>query len=113
MEKSLMKSSLEELYNSIENSNTYKEYKQIEEILKKDKEIKKIINEIKKLEKEATFLEYNGDERYKEIDEEIKKKVAILESKSVYQEYLNKMDKFNDELAISSKMIEKYIEEKV
>jgi len=85
----------------------------MESILSKDEDIKKLLDEIKELEKEATYLEYIGDEKYKEIDDEIKKKADILNSKHVYQEYLNKMDEFNNELAISSKMIESYIEEKI
>ena len=109
----MINNSLEELFNSIENSKLYKEYKKMENILNKDKEIKELINEIKELEKQATYLEYIGDEKYIELDNEIKKKADSLNNKQVYQEYLNKMDEFNDELAISSKMIEKYIEEKV
>lgn len=109
----MIKNSLEELFNSIENSSLYKEYKQMENILNKDNEIKELLEEIKELEKEATYLEYIGDDKYKEIDEEIKKKADILNNKHVYQEYLNKMEEFNDELAISSHMIEKYVEEKV
>ena len=108
-----MKSSLEELFNTIENSNLYKEYKNMENILNQDSEIKEILEDIKELEKEATYLEYNGDEKYKEIDELIKKKADILNNKHVYQEYLNKMEAFNNELSTSSKMIEKYVEEKV
>ena len=109
----MINNSLEELFNSIENSKLYKEYKKMENILNKDKEIKELINEIKELEKQATYLEYIGDEKYIELNNEIKKKADILNNKQVYQEYLNKMDEFNDELAISSKMIEKYVEEKV
>ena len=108
-----MESKLEELFNAIENSKTYKEYIKIRDILDKDSEIKKIIDEIKELEKHATYLENIGDEKYKEIDNEIAKKTDILNSKQVYQEYLNRMDEFNNELAISANMIEKYVEEKV
>lgn len=108
-----MNNSLEELFNAIENSNLYKEYRQIENILNKDDEIKKIIEEIKALEKKATYLESIGDEKYKEIDEEIKIKADILNNNHVYQEYLNRMEEFNNELSASSKMIEKYVEEKV
>ena len=108
-----MKSSLEELFNTIENSNLYKEYKKMENILNQDSEIKVLIDEIKELEKEATYLEYIGDAKYQEIDEEIKKKADILNNKQIYQEYLNKMEEFNNELSVSSKMIEKYVEEKV
>ena len=109
----MINNSLEELFNSIENSNLYKEYLKMRDILNQDKEINKIIDEIKELEKQATYLENIGDEKYKEIDDEIKKKAEILNNNQVYQEYLNKMEAFNDELAISSKMIEKYVEEKV
>ncbi len=113
MVKYMINSSLEELFNSIENSKLYKDYLKMKDILNKDSEIKILIDEIKELEKQATYLEYIGDKKYQEIDEEIKKKADILNNKQVYQEYLNKMELLNDELATSSKMIEKYIEEKV
>lgn len=113
MVKYMINNSLEELFNSIENSNLYKEYKKMEDILNQDSEIKALIDEIKELEKRATYLEYIGDEKYKEIDEEIKIKADILNNKHVYREYLNKMEEFNNELSVSSKMIEKYVEEKV
>ena len=109
----MINSSIEELFNSIENSSLYKRYKQMSDILSKDTEIKKLIDEIKVLEKKATYLENIGDDRYKEVDEEIKIKADILNNNYVYQEYLNSMNDFNDELSISSKMIEQYIEEKV
>ena len=113
MVKQMINSKLEELFKAIENSDTYKEYKKMEEILDKDSEIKKIIEEIKDLEREATYLENNGDESYKEIDQLIRKKAEELNNKQVYQEYLNKVEEFNDELATSSKMIEDYTKEKV
>lgn len=109
----MINNSLEELFNSIENSNLYKEYKKMSSILSKDKEIKELIDEIKELEKQATYLEQIGDEKYKEIDEEIKRKADILNNKHIYQEYLEKMDEFNNELAMSSKIIESYVSEKV
>ena len=109
----MIESKLEELFNSIENSKLYKEYRNIENILNKDEEIKKLIDEIKTLEKKATYLENNGDDSYKLVDEEIRKKSDILNSKQVYIEYLNKMEEFNDELAMSSRIINDYIEEKV
>ena len=109
----VINSSIYELFNSIENSSLYKEYKKMECILSKDSEIKELIDEIKELEKEATYLEYIGDSKYLEIDEIIKEKANILNNKQVYKEYLNKMEEFNNELAISSNMIEKYVSEKV
>lgn len=109
----MINNSIEELFNSIENSSLYKEYKKMSDILSKDNNIKKTLDEIKELEKEATYLESIGDLRYMEIDEEIKELADGLNNNYVYQEYLNKMNDFNDELSMSSRMIEKYVEEKV
>jgi len=109
----MIESKLEELFNSIENSSLYKEYKKIEKILDKDEEIKNLIEEIKGLEKKATYLENMGDKHYLEVDEEIKIKADELNNKQNYQEYLSRMEEFNNELAMSSKMINDYIEEKV
>ena len=109
----MVNSSIEELFNSIENSSLYKRYKKMNDILSKDSNIKNMLDEIKSLEQEATYLESIGDMKYREIDEEIKRKADVLNSNSVYQEYLNCMDEFNDELSMSSKMIEQYVEEKV
>ena len=109
----MINSSLEELFNAIENSDLYKEYKKMSLILEKDKEINKILDKIKELEKQATYLEYIGDESYKEVDKEIKELEKVLNQKPAYREYLNKMEEFNNELSTSSKMIESYIAEKV
>ena len=109
----MVNSSIEDLFNSIENSSLYKRYKKMSDILSKDSNIKNMLDEIKCLEQEATYLESIGDDRYKDIDEEIKKKADVLNNNYVYQEYLNCMDEFNDELSMSSKIIESYVSEKV
>ena len=113
MVKYMINSSISELFNTIENSKLYKDYKKMADILNRDSEIKEIIDEIKELEKKATYLESIGDNKYLEIDEIIKEKANILNNKQVYIEYLEKMEEFNNELAISSNMINKYISEKV
>ena len=109
----MINSSISELFNTIENSKLYKDYKKMADILNRDSEIKEIIDEIKELEKKATYWENIGDNKYLEIDEIIKEKANILNNKQVYIEYLEKMEEFNNELAISSNMINKYISEKV
>lgn len=109
----MINSSIEELFNSIENSSIYKRYLKMNEILSKDTSIKTTLDEIKELEQKATYLESIGDNKYKEIDEQIKQKADILNKNYIYQEYLNRMNEFNDELSMSSKIIERYIEEKI
>ena len=98
-----MESSIEELFNAINNSDEYKEYKQIVDI----------IEEIKKLQKEATYLEYHEDNKYKEIDNIIEEKTKELNNNSKYQEYLSKLKKFNNTLLASSSLLEDYIDSKV
>ena len=96
-----MSSNLEELLMGIENSNLYREYKKVEDILNKDSEIKELLDSIKELEKKAAYFENIGDEAYKEIDEEIKLKANILNNKQVYKEYLKKMEELNKGLVCS------------
>ena len=81
----MIESSIEDLFNSINNSNEYKEYKEIVDIIDSNKEIKDLIEEIKKLQKEETYLEYNNDDRYKEIDNIVKEKMNTLNNNSKYK----------------------------
>lgn len=109
----MVENKIDELFNTIENSKEYKDYLKIGKSLKKDKKIDKLIEEIKELQKESTILEYNNDDSYKEIDKIIASKVEELNNIPAYQEYLHKMNELNDILAMSSNMLEEYIDEKV
>lgn len=109
----MIESSIEELFDSINNSKEYKEYQEITSILNDNQEIKSLIEEIKELQKEATNLEYNEDEKYKEVDKIIEEKTNILNNNQHYQEYLSKLKKFNNLLLASSSLLDEYIEDKV
>lgn len=109
----MIDSSIEELFDSINNSKEYKEYKEITSILNDNVEVKSMIDEIKNLQKEATYLEYNEDDSYKEIDKVIEEKSRILNENIHYKEYLSKLKKFNTMLLASSSLLEDYIDEKV
>lgn len=109
----MIDSSIEELFDSINNSKEYKEYNEIMSILKDNQEVSDLIEEIKSLQKKATNLEYNNDDRYKELDKEISRKSELLNNNKDYQEYLSKLKKFNSVLISSSTLIEDYIDEKV
>lgn len=108
-----MENKIDELFETIQNSQEYIEYKKIQELLKNDIEINNLIENIKELQKKSTKLEYDNNSEYKEIDKEIKNKITKLNSYPIYIEYKNKMNELNDILAMSSNMIEKYIEEVV
>ena len=109
----MIEGSIEELFESINNSKEYKEYKEITSILNDNIEVKSLIEEIKELQKEATLLEYNEDDKYKELDKIIEEKTKALNENTYYQEYLSKLKKFNSVLISSSTLIEDYIDEKV
>lgn len=109
----MIESSIEELFESINSSKEYQEYQEIVSILNNNKEVKDLIEEIKKLEKEATKLEYNNDDRYKEIDKIIEDKSNKLKENKDYNEYLSKLKKFNNTLLTTSSLLQEYIDEKV
>ena len=109
----MIKSKIDDLFNAIEESSEYKEYLNIGKILKKDKEITTLVQEIKELQKKSVNLEYQKDMSYKDIDLEIEKKVKLLNNKPIYKEYLRRMNNFNNILSESSSNIEKYLNEKI
>ena len=109
----MINESIDELFESIKNSNEYKEYLNIGEVLKKDDQLNNLINEIKRLQKKSVNLEYNGNILYKDIDKEIEDKVEVLNNNPLYKEYLRRMNNLNDILSESSNAIEKYINEKI
>ena len=109
----MIDSSIEQLFDSINNSKEYKEYNEIMSIIKDNSEVNSLIEEIKVLQKEATYLEYNNDDRYKELDKEIKIKSEILNNNKEYKEYLSKLKKFNSVLVASSSILQDYVDSKV
>ena len=60
----------------------------------------------------STYKQENNP-KYKEIDKIIEEKVTILNNIPIYQEYLRRMDEFNDIIASSKNNIEKYINDKI
>lgn len=105
--------SIDALFEEIDNSKEYLEYCLIVDILKKDKEVKKLISSIKKLGKEATLLEYQKDNTYKLIDREREEKESILKQNPNYIKYLSHLSSFNLLLKSSSSLIEDYLDEKL
>ena len=108
----MIDNSIENLYNSINESTEYKEYLEINNILKGDKELNNLINNIKNLQREAVKLENEGSSKSKDIDKEIDTLVNKLNNIPKYLEYKDKLKKFNSVLKVSSSLIEDYINDK-
>ena len=109
----MIENKIEELFQAINDSEEYQAYLNIGSVLEKNEEINTLVNDIKKLQQKSVQLEYQGDESYKEVDKEIEEKVNLLNSKPIYQEYLRRMNEFNDILAESSHQIEEYVNSKI
>ncbi len=109
----MIEKKMDELFESITNSVEYQKYRDITKLLEDDEEIKELIEEIKRLQKESVNLEYQHDMKYKEIDEVIEKKVKELNGIPKYQEYLNRMEELNEILRMSSHMLEDYVNDKI
>ena len=109
----MIKGKIDELFDTINSSDEYQDYLNLGDILKKDEGINSLVSEIKKLQQKSVRLEEEGNIEYKEIDKVIDEKVKLLNSKPIYQEYLKRMNKFNDCLAESINQIEKYVNDKV
>ena len=109
----MIASSVNDLFESINNSKEYQDYLKIKDVLEQDESIISLIDEIKVLQQESVNLEFSGDDKYKEIDKVIEEKVCILNNNPTYQEYLNKIEDFNNILTTSSKMLENYVKDKI
>ena len=109
----MIENKIDELFSAIEESSEYQAYLNIGKVLEDDEEINKLVSEIKELQQKSVRLEEQGDEEYKEVDKLIEEKVSLLNSKPIYQEYLRRMNAFNDIIAESSNTIEKYVNDKI
>lgn len=109
----MIENKIDELFQAINESEEYKAYKNIGDVLEKDEEITNLINNIKTLQQKSVRLEEAGNDEYKEVDKEIEIEVKQLNEKPIYQEYLKRMNELNDILAMSSKQIEDYINRKI
>ena len=108
-----MENKMEELFQAIKESKEYQSYLNIGRVIENDTEINDLVNEIKKLQKKSVELEYQHDNRFHEVDLVIEEMVEKLNHHPVYQEYLRKMDEFNDILSESSHQIEEYVNSKI
>lgn len=109
----MINNKIDELFSAIESSNEYQAYLNIGRVLENDEEINSLVTEIKELQQKSVRLEEQGNQGYKEIDKLIEEKVKLLNSKPIYQEYLRRMNEFNDIIAESSNTIEKYVNDKI
>ena len=104
---------VDDLFSSIESSSEYLEYLNISRVIQNHEDIKLLVENIKRLQKESVRLDGRNDLKQKNIDKQIDELKRKLYSIPLYQEYVRRMDWLNDILSASSFQIEKYINSKV
>lgn len=104
---------IDELFQAISESPAYQSYLNIGKILENNEEINGLISKIKELQQRSVRLEEEGNLDYLNVDKEIENLVSELNSKPLYQEYIRRMNNFNDIIAESSNHLEKYINDKI
>ena len=109
----MIQTKINELFESIKNSKEYLAYQNIGQVLNENEEVNNLEKEIKKLQQDSVRLEEENNPKYKEVDKLIEEKVEKLNSIPVYQEYLRRMNEFNDVIANSRNNIEEYIDDKL
>ncbi len=101
-----IESKIDELFDDIEKSNLYKNYKRIKEQLEKDKDIMGLIDEIKKYQKLAANNKSDNS-----VEEKLKKLYKKLESYPIYQSYLIIKEDLNQQLFEIKETFEKYFKD--
>lgn len=105
-----MNNEINKLFQTIYNTKEYKEYLKIKNELLKSKRIMNLIDEIKRLQQQATKLENEDNLKYQTIDKIIAQKLTILNNNPLYREFITKKDKLNSILTYVSSTINDYLE---
>lgn len=105
-------SKVDEIVKYIEDSDTYKKYKEIEKRLEKDSDIMDKINKVKSIQKEIVKLEIEKkDISIKE--KEIEDILSNLNNYPIYQEYNYLFEDLNNTFQSIKFIIENYLNSKI
>ena len=102
-----IESKVDNIINYIKNTESYKNYLKSKELLDKRDDLKELICDIKKLQKNIVKNPHDKKELQKELD----RKVKILEEDFVYNEYTNSLSEVNNMLAILENKLNKYFDD--
>ena len=96
---------VDEIISLIENSDDYQKYLFLKEQIDKNKEVKKLINEVKILQKDVVH--------HLKKENELKKKMDELNNHPLYREYNNTLLEINNVYAIIENSLNKYFQDKL
>lgn len=102
----------DEIVRYIKNSNDYVKYQKLVEQVKNNQEIMDIINEIKRLQKEAVNKEYHKEDT-KEINDNIKSNIKKLDKYPIYKEMTYLQEDLDNLFMMIKNMLDDYINKQV
>ena len=100
----------DELIDIIKNSSDYKKYKSLQEIMKNDKEIMNLIDEVKACQKQIVKLRISGDD-ITELESIISSNLEKLNNIPIYVEYSYLQADLNELFQIIKNTTEKCLED--
>ena len=100
---------IDEIIDLIQESCNYRQYLELKKQMLDNDNINNIINEIKDLQKKIVKEEYNGND-ISYLEDDINKKLSILNDIPLYVEFTKYQGLFNEELVILKEKINNYIE---
>lgn len=99
---------IDEIISIIENSDEYQKYQTISKKMKNNSEVMNLISSIKILQQRLVKEQSLGN-NISEIDEEINKKLKLLEEYPIYLEYTYLQEDLNNSIFLVKEKIENYI----
>ena len=99
---------IDEMISIIKSSDEYKKYMEISSKMEQDEEIMTLIREIKELQKKIVKEESFGND-ISTLDEDINKKIKLLEEYPIYLDYIYLQEDLNNTMQMIKESIEKYL----
>ena len=96
---------IDEIIKTIEESEVYKKYLFLQEEMKNNKKLNKLLNEVRVLQKDVVHHVSKKDE--------LEQKMNELREYPLYLEYTNTLDELNNTYTIIENSINKYFQEKL
>lgn len=100
-----------ELAKAMRESHEFKKLKEATEVLNKDENSKKMVNEFLQLNQEAEIAKYQGKEPEKETTEKIQKLYSVLSLNNDAMQYLNSFMRFQMMLSDVTNSIQDVVKE--
>ena len=96
---------VDEIIDVIESSDNYQKYILLQEKMQKNSNLVNLINEVKELQKDIVL----GKDR----ENELNKKMQLLENNPLYREYNNTLCEINNQFAIIENTLNNYFDKKL